>query len=76
MYRRLGINSNQMAKSVIGQEEVFASCGHAYQISSLEILYIDLKSVYKMTWAKMTVGSHQEERQRVPLHGEEAFIDV
>lgn len=24
----------------------------------------------------MTVGSHQEERQRVLLHGEEAFIKV
>lgn len=65
-----------MAKSVIGQEEVFASCGHAYQISSLEILYIDLKRVYKMRQAKMTVGSHQEERQRVLLHREEAFIEV
>lgn len=64
-----------MAKSVIGQEEVFASCGHAYQISSLEILYIDFKRVYKMR-AKMTVGSHQEERQRVLLHGEEAFIEI
>lgn len=37
-----------MAKSVIGQEKVFASCGHAYQISSLEIIYVDLKRVYKM----------------------------
>lgn len=24
----------------------------------------------------MTVGSHQEERQRVLLHGEEAFIEI
>lgn len=65
-----------MAESVISQEEVFASCGHAYQISSLVTLYIDLKRVYKMRWAKMTVGSHQEERQRALLHGEEAFIEV
>lgn len=62
-----------MAESVIGQEEIFASCGHTYQISSLVILYIDFKGVYKMRWAKKTVGSHQEERQRVLLHGEGAF---
>lgn len=31
-----------MAESVISHGEVFASCGQAYQISSLVILYIDL----------------------------------
>lgn len=54
---------------------VFASCGHAYQISSLVILYIDLKRVYKLRWAKTIVWNHQEERQMV-LRSEEAFIEV
>lgn len=51
----------QMAESVISHGEVSASCGQAYQISSLVILYIDLMG----RRARITVVGCQDGRQKV-----------
>ena len=53
-----------MAESVISRGEGSASCGQAYQISSLVILYIDLKGALRRG-AKMTVAGCQGGRQKV-----------
>lgn len=48
-----------MAKSVSSRGEVFALCGQAYQISTLVILYVDLKG------AEMTVVGCQDKTQKL-----------
>lgn len=50
-----------MAESVVIHGQVSASCGQAYQISSLVILYIDLM----VRRAKITVVGCQYRRQKV-----------
>lgn len=56
---------NQMAESVISHGKVSASCGQAYQISAMVILYIDLIGSMRMRRAKIAVADCQDRRQKV-----------
>lgn len=54
-----------MTESVIGSREESASCGQAYQIVSLVILYIDLIYREPERRTNMTVRGCQDKRQKI-----------